>query len=110
MSPEDLAHAINTHLHRFPLILEVLDEIARSDNTYPGDHEIRTGAVEAVASIVAHLKQLRRTHEDHSNPMTAAEVAATEWLRGQLPEKVLPGELHRELAAVLRDLIPPSQK
>jgi hypothetical protein len=109
MSPEHLAHKINRHLHRFPLVLEVLDEISESDDPpYPGDQEIRTGAVQAVASMVEHLKQLRRTHQDHC-PKTDAELTAMEWLRGKLPEKLLPGELHRELATVLRELIPATQ-
>lgn len=105
MSPEHLAHKINHQLHRLPLVLEVLEEIEQSDNTYPGDHEMRTGAVQAVASMIHQLRRIEPIPDSHT-PTSEAEQIAREWLRGKLPEKVLPGELHRELATVLHELIP----
>lgn len=105
MSPEHLALKINRSLHRLPLVLEVLDEIHGSGGTYPGDHEMRNGAVQAVSSMIDNLRRIKPTPTTCTYSSEAVQIAR-EWLRGALPEKLLPAEIHGELSTVLRELIP----
>jgi hypothetical protein len=109
MSPEHLAQTINRSLHRLPLVLEVLAEIHGSKGTYPGDHEMRHGAEQAVATMVQHLKRIDPVPSS-PNQSSESQQIAQEWLRGNLPERVLPHDLHQELATVLSELVPTARQ
>lgn len=107
MSSENSAQAINLNLHRLPLVLEILNEIHESNGTWPGDKEIRHGAIQAVRVMIQNLKRIVPAQNSNlQNPPSDAEMIAREWLRGELPGTLLPGELHQDLSKLLQNLIP----
>ena len=67
-----------------------------------------TDGVQAVTAIIQRLwriKSIAPTGNCNQQPSEAERIAC-EWLRGELPGKLLPIEFHRELSVVLHQIIP----
>lgn len=105
---ETTAISINRLLHRLPLILDVLEEIDEPHGTpKAGDDEIRTGAINAIRSIITRLKNLGpASPHQPSAPVSEPEKIASEWLRGDLPARLIPESLLDQLSMTISGLLP----
>lgn len=100
---------LNRSLHRLPLILDILDEIAGA--SHPGDDDLRKGSHQAVRSMVERLQDIKppQTREKTAPPTSEVQIAST-WLLGERPRKLLPSSLYEELSALIEKLIPESSE
>lgn len=83
---EEVARSINQVMERFPLILEILEELSRSHA--PGDEEIRHGCQRAITAMLGALAQINPS-EPSSTPMGKEEAAAKTWLAGRMPHSLI---------------------
>lgn len=87
---EEVAREINRAMERFPLILENLDELAKSLVPAPGDAEIRHGCERAITAILAALAKIAPSIAMFSAmPAGPEEQIARAWLLGELPSRLV---------------------
>lgn len=73
------AEAINRALVRFPLLLDVLEELSKQDFPCAGDQELRHGCERALTSILSRLAIIEPAPAGQSSN---AEKIAESWLQG----------------------------
>lgn len=69
---------------RFPLILEILDELSQPVIPHPADAEIRHGCDRGLTAMLAALSKLHPATGSRE-PIGHEEEAALAWLLGELP-------------------------
>jgi hypothetical protein len=103
---EQTAITINRYLHRFPLVLDILEEIRESRHV--GDEDLETGSIRAIHSMLERLRKIEPA-EIRRNPTSTPSVAeqiAGEWLLGNRPRILLPSHLVEDLESLVFRLLP----
>lgn len=108
MNPrEKVATIINGSLHRFPLVLEILDELHETTGAArPGDEDIRFGSIRAVETMITRLERIDPAPVLPSDCASAAEQIAFEWLLGKQPARLIPSTMLEQLSASIFRLLP----
>lgn len=107
---EQIALRINQSLHRFPLILDILEEIDQA--THVGDEDLKHGSLRAIQSMLDRLRKIPAVAEpsrESPTPITEptpAEQIAGEWLLGERPKNLLPAPILGELESLISRLLP----
>ncbi len=73
------AEAINRAMGRFPLIVEILDELSKVQIPYPGDDDLRHGCDRTLTTM---LSELARIEPAPAGKSSKSEETARSWLRG----------------------------
>lgn len=103
---EKTAQRINAIMARFPLILDILEELEGASSTSPADEFIRQGALRGVAEMVSALKRLEPAPCGAGDRKTDAVDLATTWMLGQKPGRYLPPETFVILARTVARCLP----
>jgi hypothetical protein len=107
---EQIAISINQYLQRFPLILDILEEI--HEVPHVGDEELKHGSIRAVQTILERLRNIQSADKQKIRPIestrepTLAEQIAGEWLLGERPKTFIPAPLVNELESLISSLLP----
>lgn len=113
---EQIALRINESLHRFPLILDILEEIHQSRHV--GDEDLKHGSHRAIQSMLDSLRKIPMAHEEirqsqetrksskSATEPTIAEQIAGEWLLGERPKTLLPAPNLSEMESLIYHLLP----
>ncbi len=72
------AEEINRAMARFPLILQILGELAHSPLPLPGDDDIRHGCERSLTTILSELARIRPAP---AGQPCKAELTAQSWLQ-----------------------------
>ncbi|WP_338288023.1 hypothetical protein [Luteolibacter sp. LG18] len=92
---ELVAESINRAMERFPLILEILEELSRAGIPHPGDVEIRHGCERGLTSMLAALARIPPAAIS-PDPAGEMEEKAGRWLLGEMPRRLVDaGRLER---------------
>ncbi len=92
-SRQHTAAAVCEALARFPLIVEILGELAKSQIPQPGDADIRHGCQRA---LTAMLLELSRIDPAPPGPVTKHEETALNWLHARAASQLIdPDQLER---------------
>lgn len=106
-SRQDTADAVHEAMTRFPLILNILGELAKSQIPLPGDADIRHGCQRGLSSI---LVSLSRINPAPPGPATKHEQTALNWLHSrEAAELIDADQLERFQHFFARILSPPAQ-
>jgi len=87
------AEAINRVMSRFPLILEILEQLDESRIPAPGDGDLHRGCERACTTILAELAKIPVAPEGKSSK--AEEVAGSWLLGGTVARLIDPTQLER---------------
>lgn len=103
---EQTALTINRYLHRFPLVLDILEEIRASRHV--GDEDLETGSIRAIHSMLERLRKIEpaEIRRNPSSTPSVAEQIAGEWLLGKRPRMLLPSPLVEDLESLVCRLLP----
>jgi len=80
------AEAINRALARFPLLLDVLDELSKQDYPSAGDQELRHGCERAFTAMLSRLAMIEPAPAGQSSK---AEKIAESWLQGDRATRLI---------------------
>lgn len=105
-SREQVAARINYAMTRFPLILEILDELSGSG--CPGDDELRHGCERCITMMLATLAAIEPACPSHEGPQRQEQVALS-WLLGQKPRVLIDHVRLDRLDQFIRRLLPQPQ-
>ncbi len=98
------AEEIITSLARFPLILDILDQLAKAPVPLPGDEEIRHGCER---SLTAMLRKTALIKPATGGTLSTAEKTVLGWLRSKRARQLIhPDQLMRIEQFVERALGP----
>lgn len=96
------AESINRAMNRFPLLLEILGKLAKSEIPSPGDDELRRGCERACTSILAELTKIPTAREGKASK---AEEVARGWLSSESASQLIdPSQLERMDQFIVRIL------
>lgn len=85
--------AVTQALARFPLIVEILGKLGKTQIPHPGDDDIRHGCERALTSI---LRELARIEPAPSGKSSKAEETAIGWLHSKMAcDHLNPDQLQR---------------
>lgn len=99
----DAAEQINHAMARFPLILQILAELAKSNPPLPGDEDIRHGCERALTRILSDLARIDPAAVGSSSK---AEEIASSWLRDGQPLKLVDADRLERIQQLIDSILP----
>ena len=100
------AEEINRAMGRFPLILQILGEIGRTQLPFPGDDDIRHGCERALTSMLSELARIPKAPAGKSSK---AEEIAQGWLQAPASHPFIDADKLERMQQFIDAILDPSQ-
>lgn len=99
----DAAEQINHAMTRFPLVLQILGDLAKSNAPFPGDDDIRHGCERALTRI---LSDLARIDPAPVGTSSKAEEIARSWLHDPQALKLADADRLERIQQLIDSILP----
>ncbi|MEO8617059.1 MAG: hypothetical protein ABI600_18110 [Luteolibacter sp.] len=104
---ENTAQRINAIMARFPLILDILEELDTAAFPSPADDAIRHGTHRGLTEILGALAKVDRAPPVGTSEPSDAEDLAGTWLLGFKVREHVPADFFLRLQPLIHRVLPP---
>lgn len=99
------AEEINMAMARFPLILQILEELGKTSYPFPGDDDVRHGCERALTRILSELARIKPAGTGKS---CKAEETALMWLQRPEIRRLIDADRLERMQQFIDSILKPS--